>query len=127
MGGEVSAWVVLPNHYHLLARVPSLRQFGLMSRKLHSKTAVQWNREDGIPGRQVWYRYTDRAIRGDGHYYAALNYIHGNPVKHAYVDRADEWACSSVHIYLETFGREYLRDLWRQYPPRDMGKGWDEM
>ncbi len=126
MGGEISGWAILPNHYHLLIRVPLLKTFGIMVRKLHSGVATQWNREDGTPGRQVWYRYRDRRIRGERHYYASLNYINANPVKHGYVQLADEWTCSSIHGYLESFGREYLRELWLEYPPRNMGKGWDD-
>lgn len=76
-------------------------------------------------GRKVWYRYSDREIRGEGHYYACFNYVHGNPAKHGWVKRADQWLCSSIHGYLKELGREYLRDLWDKYPPRDMGKGWD--
>ena len=127
IGGEVTAWVVLANHYHILARLPSLKAFGLMARKMHSCTAVEWNRVDRTPGRCVWYRYGDRQIRGEGHYYATLNYIHGNPVRHGYVDAADAWACTSLKTYLDEFGREYLRDLWDKYPPLDMGKGWDDV
>ena len=126
IGGEASAWVVLPNHYHLLAHVPSLKVFGEMTRKVHSRAAVQWNREDGAPGRSAWHRYRDRQIRGQRHYFVAFNYVHGNPVKHGHVDRADEWISSSVHLHMEVLGREYLRDLWSKYPPRDMGKGWDD-
>lgn len=49
-----------------------------------------------------------------------LNYIHYNPVKH-------KWAESSVHWYLEHHGREWLRDVWRTYPVRDYGQGWDDL
>jgi putative transposase len=37
-----------------------------------------------------------------------------------------EWAWSSVHWYLAEYGREWLQDVWRTYPLRDYGKGWDE-
>ena len=126
MGGEVAAWAVLPNHYHLLTRVPSLKHFGRLANRVHSGTARQWNLEDHAPGRQVWFRYSDRAIRGERHYYASLNYMHGNPVKHGYVPWADQWPCSSIHGYLESLGRDYLRELWVRFAPLEMGKTWDE-
>ena len=125
-GGEASAWAVLPNHYHVLARMPSLKAFGDVVRRLHSASTVQWNREDRTPGRKVWYRYADRQIRNERHYYAAFNYVHGNPVKHGLVARADEWIATSLHQHLDALGREYLKELWLRYPPLNMGAGWDE-
>jgi len=122
---KCSAWVVLSDHYHLLVHCQPLSTISEPLRRVHARTARALNRRAGVTGRQVWYRFGDRRIRDERHYYTTLNYIHYNPVKHGYVDRPVEWACSSVHAYLERFGVEWLRDLWRHYPPRDYGKGWD--
>jgi putative transposase len=124
-GTEIHAWVVLPNHYHLLVSL-DLAVFRQRIRTLHSGIATQWNREDQTARRKIWYRFSDRVIRNERHYFAALNYIHANPVKHGYVKRADEWPDSSVHEYLEKWGREYLVELWQNYPVGEMGKGWDD-
>ena len=121
---EIFAWCVLPNHYHVLTRVP-LPQFGIMSRKLHVGTATQWNREEDTPGRQVWFRYVERSIRSDRHFFGSINYLHANPVRHGYVRHAQNWKWSSVHLYQEMMGVEALRQMWRDYPVRDYGKGWD--
>ncbi|MGQ9681052.1 MAG: hypothetical protein ACUVX9_00790 [Anaerolineae bacterium] len=95
-------------------------------RIVHGLTARCWNQEEDRSGRQVWYRYSDRAIRSDRHYYVSLNYIHHNPVKHHYAPSPYGWQPSSVHWYLEHKGREWLRDLWMRYPVRNYGKGWDD-
>jgi len=124
-GIEVCAWVILPNHYHVLALVPDFDKVAAAFQHLHGSSSRQWNLEDGTVGRKVWYRYTDRAMRGERHFYTTLNYLHYNPVKHGYAQRADEWVCSSFWGYLETNGRDWLKDLWQQYPVRDYGKGWD--
>ena len=126
-GVEIQAWVVLLNHYHLLAFVPDFGVLGDCFKGVHGPTAVTWNREDGVSGRKVWYRFTDRAIRSDAHYYTTLNYIHYNPVKHGWAASPYEWQESSVHWYLEHYGREWLRDSWRTYPVRDYGQGWDNL
>ncbi len=122
---DLRAWAVLPNHYHLLIE-GDLRVFSDWIRRLHNGKATQWNREDHTLGRKVWHRFADRVIRSERHYFASLNYIHANPVKHGYAARADEWAWSSLALYVEEVGRERLAEWWRQYPVRDYGKGWDE-
>jgi putative transposase len=119
------AWVVLPNHYHLLAQVDDVQLLPAVFRSVHGPTAREWNLEDGCEGRKVWFRWTDRAIRSERHYYTALNYIHFNPVKHGCVPSPYDWAESSVHWYREHEGREWLKDCWIQYPVRGFGENWD--
>lgn len=126
-GMEIRAWVILPNHYHLLANISNFDQLGHLFHLVHGQTSHQWNAEDCSVGRRVWYRYTDRAIRSEAHYYATLNYLHYNPVKHGWAKSPYDWAESSVHWYLEHFGREWLRDGWCRFPVRQYGKGWDDI
>lgn len=121
---DLRAWVVLPNHHHLLLE-GDLRVFARLVARLHNGAATRWNREDHTPGRKVWHRFSDRVIRSERHYYASLNYIHGNPVKHGYTAQADAWAWSSLPLYLERVGRDRLVQWWRQYPVGDYGMGWD--
>lgn len=102
------AWTVLPNHYHLVA-VVDLAALSKAIARLHNGTATQWNREDHCQGRSVWYRFTDRAIRSKRHYFAALNYVHTNAVKHGWAVRAEDWPWTSLHDYLRDVGRETLR------------------
>jgi len=125
-GMEIRAWVVLQNHYHLLTYVTDFEQLQGVFQQIHGSTAYTWNGEDNARGRKVWYRYTDRMIRSERHYYTTLNYIHYNPVKHGVADSPYDWTWSSVHWYLEHEGREWLRDAWVRYPVRDYGKGWDD-
>jgi putative transposase len=126
-GIEIRGWVILTNHYHLLVHVSDFGLLGRVLRRVHGVTSHAWNQAEGKAGRKVWYRYSDRAIRSERHYYVTLNYIHYNPVKHANVASPYEWPCSSVHWYLEHHGREWLRDLWVRYPVRSYGESWDVM
>jgi len=125
-GDEIVAWVVLPNHYHLLARVTDVPALSRIFRAVHGRLSRQWNLEDHAVGRKVWYCYSDRAIRSEGHYYTTLNYIHYNPVKHGWSLSPYDWPHSSVSWYLEHEGREWLQDLWTAYPVREYGRGWDD-
>lgn len=125
-GIEIRAWVVLPNHYHLLVYLENIDILGNLFRSIHGPTAREWNLEDNAAGRKVWFNYSDRAIRSERHYYTTINYIHYNPVKHKWATSPYDWKQSSVHWYLEHYGREWLRDLWVKYPLRSYGRGWDE-
>ena len=125
-GMEIQAWAVLPNHYHLLVHVTSFEALGDIFRLVHGPTARDWNLQDDALGRKVWYRFADRAIRSERHYYTTLNYIHYNPVKHGWAKSPYDWKESSIHWYLVYKGREWLRDLWVRYPVRDYGFGWDD-
>ena len=122
---SVSGWVVLPNHYHLLVQCQPLSVISQPLRRVHARTAHRLNRRDELTGRKVWHLFSDRQMRNERHYYTTLNYIHYNPTKHNYAKRPLDWNCSSLHCYKEHFGIEWLRDLWRQYPVLNYGKGWD--
>jgi putative transposase len=119
---DVTGWVVLTNHYHVLAGVESLDQLSLALKRTHGITARAWNLEDGLTGqRKVWYKFRDRRIRNERHDYHALSYIHYNAVKHGYVDSPYDWLWCSVQHYCDTLGREWLREQWVRHP---IGNAW---
>ena len=123
---EIIGWVVLPNHYHALVQVESFEMVSLALKSLHGSTSRAWNQVDGLVGkRQVWYRYSDRMIRDENHFFRTLNYIHYNPVKHGYVGDVYAWVWSSIWMYLDNCGRDWLRENWIKYPPGEMGGDWD--
>lgn len=123
--GTIHAWVVLPNHYHVLWE-GELAAIGPVLGRLHNRTATSWNRQDDTPGRRVWYRFSDRYIRSQGHYYTTVNYIHYNPVKHGWATTASDWAESSLSDWLKLRGCEFMVALWRRYPLMAYGEAWDE-
>jgi putative transposase len=128
IAAEVIAWVILPNHYHFLAYIPSLNLVSAALKQLHGITSREWNIEDELTGkRRVWYKFTDTYIRNDGHLHTTFNYLHHNPVKHGYVSDPYDWQWSSLSLYYEDKGREWLREHWKSYtPPKDFGNGWDD-
>ena len=116
--GEVSTWVILPNHYHVLIMIESFDVLSITLKQLHGTTSRVWNLEDVLTGqRRVWYKFYDRWIRDEAHYYRALNYIHYNPVKHGHAETPYDWPWSSVMHYAKAFDREWLRAQWKAYPP----------
>lgn len=101
-GWKLSAWVVLSNHYHCLLVAPEAA--GELSRLLasvHRFTATAWNKEDGTPGRPVWYRYWDTCIDHESSLWARVNYIHYNPVRHGLADEPARYPFSSYSEWAE--------------------------
>jgi putative transposase len=125
-GVDVVGWVILTNHYHLLVEVESLNTISAVFNRVHGITSRMWNREDNLTGnRRTWYRFYDRAIRNENHFYAALNYIHINPLKHSLVSNVIDWPWSSLRIYYDEFGVDWLKRKWSAFPPSGIRESMD--
>ncbi|HNR30007.1 MAG TPA: hypothetical protein PKI11_03875 [Candidatus Hydrogenedentes bacterium] len=122
----VYAWCVLPNHYHALVETAGVEDVAWQLGRLHGRCSRFWNLEEGCVGRKTWFNCTNRAMRDDRHFWATMNYVQHNAVKHGYVDRWEEWPYSSARGFLQEVGRDEALRLWREYPILDYGKGWDE-
>lgn len=123
---KVYAWVVLPNHYHALVKTSGVLDLLKQIHKLHGKTSYYWNGEEGKRGRRVWCNVLETAIKSERHFWATLNYIYHNPVKHEYVTKWTDWDFSNAADYIESEGREKVLNRWKEYDISEMGKGWDE-
>jgi putative transposase len=143
-GIRLYAWVILANHYHLLLKTGDVAPVYKFIKRLHGDSAIQLNKHDGAPGRQVWYQYWDRFPRSERDFWSYFNYIHINPIKHGYVrvpdgvlvvegkqvksvadHAADAHQClvqyphSSYRYYVREYGEEFLTDTWMRYPVPD--------
>jgi REP element-mobilizing transposase RayT len=112
------AWVVMPNHVHVLFHpidlwtvakiVASWKKFTASricdfrkSSAFRSTYLSVANQEIGVPGnatsKPVWHReYWDRYIRNERHHQETVNYIHRNPVKAGLVAQPEHWPWSSA-------------------------------
>lgn len=93
---HLRAWVVMPNHVHLLVKMiqPYVLQDAVKGWK--SFTAREINKLLGRKG-EVWQReYWDRYVRDENHYVQAVHYIHQNPVKAGLTSRAEDWPWSTA-------------------------------
>ncbi len=123
---EIFAWCILPNHYHVLIRTSKIKELIANIGKLHGRISFLWNKEENIKGRQNWHGIAETVMKSKGHFYASLNYINNNPVKHCYVTKWADWNYSSAEIYLNKVGREKVLKIWNHYPLFDYGKNWDD-
>lgn len=119
------AWVVMPNHYHLLVSCGDI--LGLLHAlgQLHGRISHLWNGEDGQRGRQIWCKAAETAMKSERHACVTLNYIHHNPVKHGVCAKWREWPYSSAIAWLERVGHEEAAAFWAEYPVKEYGRDWD--
>ena len=107
------AWNVFPNHYHLLVSTWDVKRLLHELGQLHGRTAFEWNGEDARRSRKVWCNAAETAMKSEGHFWASLNYVLHNVVRHGYVQRWQEWPYSNAEQYLEQVGRETAPPLAR--------------
>ncbi|MCC5843848.1 MAG: transposase [Verrucomicrobia bacterium] len=87
-GWKPHAWACLSNHYHVIVKAPGAGGLSELLQTLHSRLGMGLNELDHVPGRQVMYQFWDRCITFDKSYYARMNYVIHNPVKHGLVEDA---------------------------------------
>ncbi|MFB0949131.1 MAG: transposase [Burkholderiaceae bacterium] len=103
---EIHAWVVLPEHMHMLMGLPegdadfsqrvrlikSNFSRRIATNELRSTVRVR-HQERGIWQRRFW----EHLIRDEADYRAHMDYIHYNPVKHGWVAQVKDWPYSTFH------------------------------
>lgn len=111
---DLIAWVVMPNHVHLLIRtyeghsllrlVQSWKRYTgrrILDRMGVGKTAVSAKGGPSRP-RRLWYRdHWDRYVRDEKHSWNVVNYIHENPVRAGLVRSACDWRFNSAGMWKE--------------------------
>jgi putative DNA methylase len=90
------AWVVMPNHVHVLIEtIPghALSDIIHSSKSFTAKAANRILKRTGVFWEQ---EYFDRVIRDENHFWNAVSYIQENPVKAGLVPLAAAWPYSSA-------------------------------
>ncbi len=100
---KIIAWVVLSNHYHAILWSPADAEKSLdkFVSSYHKFTARKWNNEDHQTGRPVWWNYFDTCIGDRREFFAKLNYVHWNPVKHGLVKHPEDYVFSSYRDFMK--------------------------
>lgn len=111
---EFLHWVILDNHYHLLAKSANGNDFPDIMRKIHSVSGF-YIKQATQAERPVWWNYWDYCPRDEVDYFKRLNYLFNNPIKHGYVTGLNDYPFSSFHRYLAEQGRERLVRQFKKY------------
>ena len=93
---DLHAWVVMPNHVHVLIRQYEGGVLADIVRYWKSRSTVEVNRIMGRAGSLWQPDYWDRFIRDADHYWRTRHYIHHNPVTARLAEEAAAWPWSSA-------------------------------
>lgn len=90
------AWVIMPNHVHVLIVTLSGYSVSEIMHSLKSFTSHEANKILGRTG-SFWFKeYFDRYIRDGKHFRAVVRYIEENPVKARLCKDPEDWKYSSA-------------------------------
>jgi putative DNA methylase len=92
---DLLAWVVMPNHVHVILKPH--QKLPEILRWLKTATAVRANNIVGRTGQPFWQReYFDRWIRTSKELASVTAYVETNPVKAGFVGCVEDWPWSSA-------------------------------
>jgi putative DNA methylase len=92
------AWVVMPNHVHVLIEQLPGHRLGDIVQSWKSFTAKKINQRVGANGTLWAPDYFDKVIRSEEHYANAVEYIDFNPVKAGLAGTPQDWMFSSASL-----------------------------
>ena len=104
------AWVILPDHLHLLLKSP-VADYSRVLWDFKRWLTYEFRRSDDLrKGSRLWQdRFWEETVRDDDHYERCVDYIHFNPVRHGLVKAPVDWKHSSIHWYIR---RGYIPPDW---------------
>ena len=117
-GWKLEEWVVLHNHYHIIAESSeNVSTLPAIIQNVHKFTAM-WlkkNCKEAKTYKKIWWNYWDTCITYESSYFARLNYLWNNPLKHGVTDCAETWKFGSYYYRIQE-DKSYIEKLYDQYP-----------
>ena len=100
---ELFAFVLMPNHYHLLVHILT-EDFTEAYRRFSISYSKSFNKVFGRVGTLYRGRFTSHLVHDQAYLQRVSRYIHINPVKDGFVERPEEWLYSSYSDYVTSCG-----------------------
>jgi putative transposase len=101
---RVSAYCLMPNHYHLLVQTPDANLDRCM-RHINGIYTQRYNRAHGLDGTLFRGRYKATVVAEDPYLLQLVRYIHRNPVRAGMAENAGRYEWSSHKGYLSRNGK----------------------
>lgn len=96
---RVSAYCLMPNHYHLLVQTPDANLDRCM-RHINGVYTQRFNSTHGLDGILFRGRYKSIVVPQDSYLLQLVRYIHRNPVRAGMVERVEDYEWSSHKAYI---------------------------
>jgi putative DNA methylase len=103
---ELMAWIVMPNHVHVVVKPLGSVPLATITRQWKSLSAIGINRERRTSGRFWQPEVFDRYLRGHAHEYYAIRYVELNPVTAGLCGHPLEWEFSSARRWPERWRQQ---------------------
>lgn len=115
------AFVVMPNHWHMILWPEQDRQMSQFMHWLTMTHTQRWHKSHGTSGTGPLYqgRFKAIPIQSDAHFLTVARYIERNPVRARLVGRAEHWRWSSASLRDQAYETALL-DRW----PVPVPAGW---
>ena len=95
------AWVVLPDHFHIIMD-PKDEDLSDLLQRIKLGFVARYRRATGMYRGRVWQsRFWDHVIRNEDDMNRHIDYIHYNPVKHGLVREPGAWRFSSFEDFVK--------------------------
>lgn len=95
-GLEIHAFVLMSNHYHLLASTPYANISDILN-VFQTCVAKEVNRLSGVTNHLFGQRYRASVIYDPFYFANAYRYVYQNPVRAEIVERAEQYRFSTLH------------------------------
>lgn len=95
---ELYAWVIMPNHLHIMVRPCCKWTLSSILHSWKSYTGKEANRILGREGEQFWqFESHDHLVRNEKAFYRIWEYTVNNPVKAGLCSKPEDWKFSSAY------------------------------
>ena len=120
---NIDDWVFLDDHHHLMLESPETEANGPMPKTIaefinnfhrFSALRIRSSYNDLKRIKNIFYNYWDTCITYERSYFARLNYLYYNPVKHDYVKDPADYPFGS-YFYRVKQEKLYLKSLAKKH------------
>jgi putative transposase len=106
---ELLAWVVLPDHMHVLVENHG-DDLSYLTKRFKLSFSHHYRKNHGLNRGRIWqYRFWDHIIRNGDDLNRHIDYIHYNPIKHGLSSDPRQYHFSSFHDFC---ARGYYEEDW---------------
>lgn len=93
---DLHAWVIMPNHVHIL--ISPAAEMARITKSIKNFSAKRANEILGRTGETFWQAESyDRWIRDEKEFHQVVRYIESNPVVAGFVEHPEDWTFSSAN------------------------------